>query len=415
MLFQHIVIYIVSFIGLFASLFFLLTLLESRHKVKNPLPTRFPYVTAIIPAYNEGENIRKTIESVRQLEYPGKLEIIVVDDGSRDNTLEIAQMIAKKDRRIKVIHQENRGKAAAINFSISKAKGEFIATLDADSFVEKKDALMKMIGYFEDPKVAAVTPSLKVYNPRSFVQKIQKVEYIWGIFLRKIFSFMNALHVTPGPFSIFRKSFFEKYGGFDEKNPTEDTEIALRIQSHHYRIENSIDATVYTVSPSRFKELLTQRIRWYYGLMKNLRLYPNLFNPRYGYVALFSLPAAIISVIMIIFIVVYFTQLYIQTMIHNMINWHNIGYDFWTMLKGFKWDYLYYELTSPLTVLLLTLSAFNIIFLIYAEIKSREKDKIDVAYIYYFCFYAYFYALWWIAAIFYWIFGKVRWKELSYE
>ena len=414
MLFKYLVIYIVSFIGLFASLFFLLTLIEGRKRIENPVPKRFPFVSVIIPAYNEEKNIAQTIESVQALVYPGRLDILIIDDGSRDKTFKVASKIAENDPRIKVFRQENKGKASAINFGMSKTKAEFIATLDADSFVDQ-DSLMKMIGYFEDRKVAAVTPSLKVYQPKTIVQKVQKVEYLWGIFLRKVFAFMNALHVTPGPFSIFRKSFFEKHGGFDEKNPTEDTEIALRIQSHHYKIENSIDAEVYTVSPPTFKQLLIQRIRWYYGLMKNLRLYPHLFNPRYGYVALFSLPAAIISVIMIIYIILYFTYLWIAAFLQTLADWNAVGFDFLTMMHGFKWEYLYYELTSPLTVLLLTLTAFNILFLVYAEFKSKEKDKIDVAYIYYFCFYTYFYAIWWMAAIFYWLFGRIKWAEISYD
>ena len=414
MLFQHLLVYIASFVGLFSSIFFLLTLFEHRGKVENPVPTRFPHVAVIIPAYNEEKNIEKTIESVRNLEYSGKFEIIVVDDGSKDNTLKIAERIAKKDPRIKVIHQENRGKAAAINHGMARTGAEFIATLDADSFVEP-DALMKMIGFFEDKRVAAVTPSLKVYKPRTFFQKIQKVEYLWGIFLRKIFSFMNALHVTPGPFSIFRKSFFERYGGFDEKNPTEDTEIAFRIQTHHYKIENSIDAVVYTVSPSKFKELLVQRIRWYYGLMKNVKLYPNLFHPRYGYIALFSLPAAILSVIMIVVIVSYFGFKFLMSIMQNFVNWNAIGFDFFTIMKGFKMSYLYYSLTSPLTALIVALTLFNILFLIFAEMKSKEKDVWDIAYIYYFCFYAYLYAIWWVAAALYMLFGKVKWKEISYD
>jgi len=273
---------------------------------------------------------------------------------------------------------------------------------------------MKMIGYLEDPRVAAVTPSLKVYQPKTVVQKIQKVEYLWGIFLRKTFAFMNALHVTPGPFSIFKREFFERYGGFDENNPTEDTEIALRIQSNHYRIENSIDATVYTVSPPSFRILLKQRIRWYYGLMKNLKLYPNIWNPRYGYVALFSLPAAVLSVFVIIFLITYFGFVAIRSFIDAFVKWHSVGFDFWTMLQGFKWSYLYYELTSPLTVLLIILSVLNLLFIFFAEIKSHEKNKVDIAFVYYFCFYAYLYALWWIAAIFYWLFGRIKWGEVSY-
>jgi len=414
MLFQSILIYVASFIGIFSSVFFVLTLFEHREKVKNPIPTVFPYVSVIIPAYNEGRNIRKTIESVQNLEYEGKFEIIVVDDGSKDDTLKIARKIAENDPRIKVLHQENKGKAAAINFAMSKSKGEFIATLDADSFVEK-DALMKMIGFFEDKKVAAVTPSLKVYQPKTIVQKIQKVEYLWGIFLRKVFSFMNALHVTPGPFSIFRKSFFDRHGGFDEKNPTEDTEIAFRIQTHHYKIENSIDAVVYTVSPPKFKDLLVQRIRWYYGLMKNIKLYPHLFRPKYGYIALFSLPAALISVVMVVTVTGYFTYKLITSMIQNITNWNAIGFDLFTIMKGFKVDYIYYSLTSPLTALIVLLTLFNILFIIFAEMKSKEKEVVDTAYIYYFCFYAYFYALWWVAAFFYWLFGRVKWKEINYD
>ncbi|RLG10132.1 hypothetical protein DRN69_09495, partial [Candidatus Pacearchaeota archaeon] len=409
----HIIVYIASFLGIFTSLVFILTLLDNHKKVKNPISDYFPLVSVIIPAYNEGKNIKKTIESIQQLNYPEEFEIIVVDDGSKDNTLRIAQAIAKKDARIKVIHQKNKGKSAAINNGIKHSKGEFIATLDADSFVDK-DSLLKMIGFFKDRKVVAVTPSLKVYNPKTFVQKIQKVEYLWGIFLRKIFSFLNALHVTPGPFSIFRKKFFDKYGGFDENNPTEDTEMAMRIQSHHYKIENSIDALVYTVAPKTFKELLIQRIRWYYGLMKNLKLYPHLFNPKYGYIALFSLPAAILSVLVILFLVAYFGVLAIKSLMHNIANWNSIGFDLFTLMQGFKWDYLYYKLTSPLIALIIILALFNIFFFIYAEIKSKEKNKLDVAYIYYFCFYAYFYALWWVAAIFYWVIGKVKWKEISY-
>jgi len=149
--------------------------------------------------------------------------------------------------------------------------------------------------------------------------------------------------------------------------------------------------------------------------MKNIKLYPHLFNPKYGYIALFSLPAAILSVVMIILLVGYFSFKLILSLIQNFINWSAVGFDFLTIMKGFKIQYLYYSLTSPLTALIVILTVFNILFLVFAQMKSKENRIIDPAYIYYLCFYAYFYALWWVAALFYWVFGKVKWKEIHYE
>jgi len=414
MLFRYALLYVVSFIGIFLGVLFLISLIEGRHRIRNPKPTRFPFVSVIIPAYNEQENIRKTIESARKLDYPN-FEILVVDDGSTDNTFKIASQIATKDPRIKAFSKKNGGKASALNFAIKRSKGEVIATLDADSFV-MSDALMKMIGYLEDPRVASVTPSMKVYRPKNVLQKIQQVEYVFGILYRKIFAFMNMIHVTPGPFSLYKKSFFERHGGFDEKTTTEDMEIAMRMQTHHYRIENSVDAVVYTVSPDTLKELTKQRTRWYYGLIKNLEVYTHLFDwKRYGYFAILSLPAALISVVSLLVLTGYFVYTTTQNFIGAFNDLSSVGFDFITLMRGFKLEYLYYGYIGPMTSFLLISLAISLLFLYIAKVLSGDKNNLRTGYIYYLWYYSYLFAFWWVVAIFSRMFGAVKWKEKEFN
>lgn len=414
MLFKYYLMYIVIFFGLFMTMFFLLTLLEHKHKLKNPKPLKkLPLISLIVPAYNEEKHIAKAIESLRNLEYPKELlEIIVVDDGSTDSTLKVAKRFSSN--QVRVYTKKNGGKASAINLGIEKANGEIIGVMDADSFVSK-EALGKMVGYFADLKVMAVTPSMKVHSPRGILQRVQAIEYLFGVFLRKVFSFANAINVTPGPFSLYRKEFFDKWGGFDENIITEDMEIAFRIQSKHYKIENSIDAEVFTVSPSKFSELLKQRVRWYNGLIRNMQKYSYLFlNKEYGYLSLLILPSAVVSVGLLIATISYFTYLNAGNLIKTLMNLNSVNFDFLTLMRGFKFEYLYYELTGPLTALLLITLIFHIGLVIFAKMHSNEKSRIKLSYLYYVSFYTYMYVIWWVTAIIYSLFGKVKWKEKEF-
>ena len=181
--FGIILMYVVAYFGLFTAIFFLLTMFENKKELKNPKPKKLPTVTIVVPAYNEEKTISKTLQSLLNLNYPkNKLEIIAVDDGSTDNTYKAAKQFTSQG--VKVYKKKNTGKADSLNFALKKSKGELFAALDADSFANP-DCLKKMIGYFNDPKIMAVTPSLKVYKPKNMLQKIQYVEYLIGIFLRK--------------------------------------------------------------------------------------------------------------------------------------------------------------------------------------------------------------------------------------
>jgi cellulose synthase/poly-beta-1,6-N-acetylglucosamine synthase-like glycosyltransferase len=422
MLFKYFIVHLAIFFGILTSVFLLLTMIEHRKRLKNPeTPKKFPFVSIIIPFYNEEESMANSLISLAELNYPkDRYEIILVDDGSTDKSLEIARKMAKIQMQkqkvsIKVFTKKNGGKGSAVNFGISKSKGEIIGSMDADSFATK-ESLTKMIGYFSKPDVTAVTASLKIYKPKGIIKRIQHIEYLFGIAMRKIFSFINVIAITPGPLSLYRKEFFDKYGGFDEHNPTEDTEMGFRIQSNHYRVENCIDAVIYTIPPATFGELLKQRMRWYHGYLKNLRDYPQLFNPKYGYLAMFAMPASLISVGLLMIVVIYFTYLFISKWITTILNWNAISFDLLTAMKDFKFEYLYYELTSPVTILLLISLILNLSLVLIGKIGSRDKEPFRLSYAIYMASYAYLYSFWWIMMLLNKIFGgTVKWKTKKYE
>lgn len=288
--------YGLAFVTLFATVFFLLVFLENKDRVRESPkpPKKLPGLTILIPAYNEEETVAATIESALQATWPGaRKKVIVIDDGSKDQTLKIAKSYSKKG--VLVLHQPNGGKGRALNHGLEHVDTEFVATMDSDSYMEK-DALLKLVGYFADPKVAAVTPLMKVWEPKNTLEKFQRIEYLLTVFSRKLLSFINGINVTPGPLSMFRKSVFEHVGGYDERNILEDQEMAMRIQAHQYKIASSMDAVVYTAVPTSLSDLIKQRVRWHRGGIRNILKHHYLVSPKYGDFGILVMPLAILSI-----------------------------------------------------------------------------------------------------------------------
>src|SRR3989344_4897515 len=254
------ILYASLFIALFFEVFLLITYLEVREEMKKEdkwLPKRFPTVTVIVPCFNEEKTVIETIKSILNLDYPKELvSIILVNDGSTDNTLKVFNKF-KNHSRIKILSKPNGGKHTAVNLALEQVETELVGCLDADSFV-MPNALQKIVPYFDDEKTMAVTPSIKVHEPKNFLQYIQKTEYSWSIFLRRMLSSMGALYVTPGPFSIFRTRVFRELGGYKHAHMTEDMEMAMGMQKNRYKIVNSHGAHVYTITPSTLKDLIKQ-------------------------------------------------------------------------------------------------------------------------------------------------------------
>ncbi len=405
-------IYGASFLGIFTTIFYLLVLYENRENFKNPKPTRYPKVSIIVAAFNEKERIENTIKSLLNLEYPkGKIEYIFVDDESKDNTLEIMKKYESKN--FKVFSKKNGGTADARNYGIKRASGEIIVTLDADSYVDS-DALMKMIGYFDNPKVIAVTSGMKVHKPKGILQRIQHIEYLMNIFLKKVAAFINCIYVTPGPFSAYRKVFFDKYGVYDVDNVAEDMELAMRMQSHGYIIESAPDACSYTVAPSNFGPLLNQRIRWYKGSMDNMWKYKFMFSKKYGTLGLLYLPSAIISVIFTFAILAYSSQLLFNNVKQFFSNMIAIHFDI-TKVLNFKIDWFY---LSPglITAISLVCFLFGTVLVFGGRWISNDKGKFVASYILVLFLYMPLYAVWWLSAIFYKTTGKkIKWAGVVWK
>ncbi len=412
------VIFSALFISLFTGTFFLLTFLDNLDKMQNPKIKKYPSVTIIIPAHNEARGISGTIESALAIDYPkDKLEIIVVENGgSIDKTLEIAKRYKRKG--VRVFSLKKGGKGHAMNYCIKKAKGEIIVTMDADTFAEP-NVLHKMMGYFGDSKVMAVAPTIKSKHQKTFVQKIQNVEYLLGGFARKVFQFIDSMYVTPGAFTAYRKKFFDKYSGYDERHITEDLEIALRINAKGYKLANALDASVYTITPRTFKALFWQRVRWFLGFIDAFIQYRSmLFGTRHGYLSGLVMPAAIISIFFTIYIA------------FSMIK-ESLLIAYWFLVDGGTIGVAELKVSVLKSLLNLSPFAFNfsaiefagfsiiimgLLTFYFAKKYSLDKSEYKFGYLIYIFLYIIIFASWWVGAIWYKLFGRVlRFGGVTWE
>ncbi len=284
------IVYLVfAYLSLFFSFLFLIIFAKNRNKMhKSPIVFSLPSVSILIPAYNEENTIGNTLKCVKRMHYPkDKLEIIVIDDGSKDKTYEIA----KRFPGIRVLRKKNEGrKAFALNYGLKHATGDLIACMDADS-MPQPNALMHAVSYFAEEGVGAVTTSIFVKKPKNFLGLLQKIEYAMIVWTRKLLEYVESIYVTPGPLSVYRKDALVKLNGFDQNNLTEDIEIAWRILKAGYKIRMSTKSIVYTHTPHNFGEWWHQRLRWNIGGLQTMNKYRSgFFKRNYGTLGTFVIP-----------------------------------------------------------------------------------------------------------------------------
>ncbi len=255
---------------------------------------QLPPVSIIVPAYNEEITATKTIESLLQLEYP-KLEILFIDDGSKDCTYDVVSAAYKDHPLVKVHTKPNGGKASALNYGIGKAQYDHVVCIDADTLL-KNDAILHLMSYFTDAEIGAVAGTVKVGNETNIITRWQSIEYITAQNMdRRAFDLLNSITVVPGAIGAFSKEAINKAGGFTTDTLAEDCDLTMRILKQGYIVRNAGEAIAYTEAPENVNMLLKQRFRWSYGVMQSFwKNRDALFNRKYSYFGMVGMPNILI-------------------------------------------------------------------------------------------------------------------------
>ena len=271
-----------------------------------------------------------------------------------------------------------------------------------------------MTRYFKNPEVVSVTPAMVTRETKTIVQRVQSVEYLTGLFLRKTFAALNAIHITPGAFSAYRKSFFEKHGGYDEDNITEDLEIALRIQYHKYKIENAPEAPAYTIPPADFNSLLKQRRRWYTGLIKNTWNYKKLFGKEYGDMGIFVLPISWIGIFFAVFLTIYYTVKITSDLVNETLFYNSINFDIFNQIdfNAYLLERIFFQISTNTAIWFILIFLIMIFFYLrYATKKIGKTESLYLNVLLFMALFAVLFGIWWVVSIIYVVFNrKVSWK-----
>ncbi len=349
-----------------------------------------PAVSIIIPAHNEESYIRRTLESILQDTYPRK-EIIVVDDGSDDNTPRILREFAR--RNIRTIRTNHVGKAEALNKGVSLASHKIIITLDADSEISK-GSMAEIVKPLKDKSIGGVSGIIRARKNWNLLTWFQDYEYIMSSGWRYTTTNVDGNSVLPG-FSAFRKSALRHAGGFGSDTLTEDFDIAIALKKSGYKTITINAASITTNVPQTFKDLIRQRLRWGHGTIQVVKKHASfIMNRKSGMLGRFTIPTQLYWYL--------HALVYMPIMTYMMFGWSKVaaanGY---VSLEFFRYllsivsvygiaDLLFKVITQQYTATLMIVFSLLSFFLsfvytliVFAKV-TRPNKKVILAYIFFF-------------------------------
>jgi biofilm PGA synthesis N-glycosyltransferase PgaC len=274
-----------------------------------------PLVSVVISAYNEESVLEKTVTSILGADYRN-LEIVIVDDGSKDDTSKVAKRLARKYMKVRAFIKTNGGKSSGLNHAIKHAKGEIIIGIDADT-VFPPETVGLLVRHFADPKVGAVAGNVKVGNVHNIITRWQMLDYTIGIYLeRNAQAALGAVLIVPGACGAWRKTAILEAGGYKHTTLAEDFDLTLMVQKLGYKVLQDNSAISYTEAPNKLKDLTKQRYRWMYGTFQAFWKHRDMmFRRKYGWTGMFVMPLSIFNA----FLPIFFVPIIMMINLENML------------------------------------------------------------------------------------------------
>jgi len=338
--------------------------LHQRELSQGEPPDVYPFVSIIVPAFNEAEVIQSSLSSLLELRYP-YYEIIAVDDGSTDSTFERMREFEGNHYGVKVsvFRKENSGKADTLNYGIRRSKAPIVVCMDSDSRLTP-DALRYAVRTFADPHVGAVAGNVKVINRHNIWTKLQALEYIEGLnIVRKAQAFWRSVNVIPGPIGIFRRTAIEATGGYDSDTFAEDFDMTVKILSAGWKINYEPKAVAFTEAPEVLLDIIKQRYRWSRGILQALRKQKHLLASTGGNIT---------------------TPLSLWYMVFEGLVWPAMNI-FSNLF--FVWIALIYGMTKLLVMWWILLTILDLLIAIHAILMEREDIGLAIYAVFYRSFY----------------------------
>ena len=296
--------------------------LRSRSRERHHAGEQFePFVSIIVPAYNEEAVVEATLRSLLNSDYDN-FEIIVVDDGSLDRTSEVVRDRFGDEPLVRLFTEANAGKASALNFGLRHAKGDVIVALDADTQFPAH-TIRALARRFVDPRIGAVAGNAKVGNRINIVTRWQALEYITSQNMdRRAFASLNCITVVPGAVGAWRRELIDKCGGFSSDTLAEDQDLTLKIRRLGYKIGYEETAIGWTEAPQTLRMLAKQRFRWAYGTLQCLWKHRDaMFRPGYGALGFVAMPNVWIFQILFPLISPVMDLILVYTLLANLLDW----------------------------------------------------------------------------------------------
>lgn len=362
--------------------------LRAARRRRRDVPTlcdEWPSVSIIVPAFNEATVIGNCVRSIQLTGY-GRYEVILVDDGSTDNTAELMRGFAAADARIKVLTQDNAGKGAALNLGIRNATGEVLMFVDADG-IFSRHTVEKMLRGFEDARIGAVCGDDRPVNlNRVQTRMLAFISHVGTGMVRRALTMIGCLPIVSGNIGAFPRKVVEEVGPFREDTVGEDLELTWRVHKAGYRVVFAPRALVYAESPSTIGALWRQRVRWARGLLQTMLIHKGMIgNLRHGQFGAYLLFNAITMVVLpVVQIVLLFDLVFLLA-----VGYSPLGGDTWAVLGWLgifvtlaltlcavgmnrAWKDLRHIWVFPLIPLYSVFTSFTMLAALSQEIRGKE-------------------------------------------